>query len=112
MVLPARPVVQMGAGFRHRATHGVDGRASLSTMDGTAWPAWLVPAGFFLAGAALLSHLGLFPLRHSRHAALVARGHNTIPAWRRALRLGHGDARGGPGACVPRRLCGVGADST
>src|SRR5580765_6101910 len=98
----------MGAGLCHRAPHGIDRSASLSTLDGVAWPAWLVSAGFFPARPALLSHLGLLPLRHRRHPALVAGGDNPIAAWRRALRLGPGDARGGPVARVQRRLCGVG----
>src|SRR2546427_10462289 len=102
----------MGVGLCHRAPHGVDGRASLSTLDGLAWPAWLVPAGFFPACSALLSHLGLLPFRHRRHPALVAGGDNTIVAWRRALRLGPGGARGGPGGRVQRGVCGGGGGVT
>src|SRR3989475_6987921 len=94
----------MGAGLCHCATHGVDGRASLSTLDGLAWAAWLVPAGFFPARPALLSHLGLFPFRHGRDPDLVAVGADTNAASRGALPLGHGDAFGGSAPCVHRRV--------
>src|SRR5439155_11598491 len=112
MVLPVRFGVQMGAGLCHRAPHGIDGRASLSTLDGIAWPAWLVAAGFLPARLALLSRLGLLPLRHSRYPALMAGWDDTIAPWRRALRLGSGNTRGCLGARVQRRLRGAGADST
>src|SRR3989442_15071526 len=112
MVLPVRFGVQMGAGLCHRAPHGIDGRASPSTLDGFAWSAWLVAAGFLPARLALLSHLGLLPLRHRRYSALMAGWDDTIAPWRRTLRLGSGNARGRLGARVQRRFHRAGGGFT